>query len=116
MVNKYLNKQLIINFKNNELTNIISSKLHINLVNIIDIINCVNLIINKSFKSGNYSLVNSKNYSILEIINEHKKNNKKKIKVKWLGSEIIKEKIYMYKKVPGWKLHFSNLNTIINNI
>ena len=85
-------------------------------MNIIDIINCVNLIINKSFKSGNYSLVNSKNYSILEIINKHKKNNKKKIKVKWLGNEIIKEKIYMYKKVSGWKLNYSNLDSIINII
>tara|TARA_B110001450_G_scaffold218847_1_gene213530 strand:- start:450 stop:716 length:267 start_codon:yes stop_codon:yes gene_type:complete len=87
-----------------------------NLVNIIDIINCVNLIINKSIKPGNYSLINSKNYSISEIINKHKKNNKKKIKVKWLGNEIVKEKIYMYKKVPGWKLHYSNLSSIINNI
>ena len=113
---KKLINTLRVNFKKNELTNIISSKLHMNLVNIIDIINCVNLIINKSFKSGNYSLVNSKNYSTLEIINEHKKNNKKKIKVKWLSNKIIKEKIYMYKKVPGWKLYFSNLSAIINNI
>ena len=104
------------NFKNNKLTNIISSKLRMNLVNIIDIINCVNLIINKSIKPGNYSLINSKNYSISEIINKHKKNNKKKIKVKWRAIEIVKEKIYMYKKVPGWKLHYSNLSSIINNI
>ena len=93
---KKLINTLKVNFKNNKLTNIISSKLRMNLVNIIDIINCVNLIINKSIKPGNYSLINSKNYSISEIINKHKKNNKKKIKVKWLGNEIVKEKIYMY--------------------
>ena len=113
---KKLINTLRVNFKSNRLTNIISSKLHMNLVNIIDIINCVNLIINKSIKPGNYSLVNSKNYSTTEIINKHRKNNKKKIKVKWLGNKIIKEKIYMYKKVPGWKLHCSDLSSIINNI
>ena len=113
---KKLINTLRVNFKNNKLTKIISSKLHINLVNIIDITNCVNLIINKSIKPDNYSLINPKNYSISEIINKHKKDNKKKIKIKWLGNEIIKEKIYMYKKVPGWKLYYSNLSSIINNI
>ena len=87
-----------------------------NLVNVIDITNCVNLIINKTIKPGNYSLVNSKNYSIADIISKHKKINKKKIRIKWLNNKIIKEKIYMHKKVPGWKLNYSNLGSIIDSI
>ena len=113
--NKLINT-LRVNFKDNKITNIISRKLYMNLVNVIDITNCVNLIINKTIKSGNYSLVNSKNYSIADIISKHKKINKKKIRIKWLGNKIIKEKIYMHKKVPGWKLNYSNLGSIIDSI
>jgi len=113
--NKLINT-LRVNFKDNKITNIISRKLYINLVNVIDITNCVNLIINKTIKPGNYSLVNSKNYSIADIISKHKKINKKKIRIKWLGNKIIKEKIYMHKKVPGWKLNYSNLGSIIDSI
>ena len=113
--NKLINT-LRVNFKDNKITNIISRKLYMNLVNVIDITNCVNLIINKTIKPGNYSLVNSKNYSIADIISKHKKINKKKIRIKWLGNKIIKEKIYMHKKVPGWKLNYSNLGSIIDSI
>jgi len=113
--NKLINT-LRVNFKDNKITNIISRKLYMNLVNVIDITNCVNLIINKTIKPGNYSLVNSKNYSIADIISKHKKINKKKIRIKWLGNKIIKEKIYMHKKVSGWKLNYSNLGSIIDSI
>ena len=113
--NKLINT-LRINFRLNKITDIISKKLYINLVNVVDITHCVNLIINKKIKPGKYSLVNSKYYSITDIINKHRKINTKKIKIKWHGNKIIKEKIYIYKKVPGWKLKHSNLSSIIDNI
>jgi nucleoside-diphosphate-sugar epimerase len=113
--NKLINT-LRINFRNNKITNIVSKRLYVNLVNVTDIINCVDLIINKTIKPGNYSLVNSKNYLISDIINSHRQINKKKIKIKWLGNNVIKEKIYMYKKVPGWQLNYSKLRSVINNI
>ena len=113
--NKLINT-LRINFKNDKTTNIISKNLHLNLVNVNDITHCVNLIINKTIKPDNYSLINSKNYSISDIINKHRKINKKKIKIKWLSNKIIKERIYIFKKVPGWKLNCSNLNSITDNI
>tara|TARA_B100000787_G_scaffold4692_1_gene3534 strand:+ start:3045 stop:3899 length:855 start_codon:yes stop_codon:yes gene_type:complete len=113
--NKLINT-LRINFKNDKRTNILSKKLSINLINILDIVYCVNLIINKKIKPGNYSLVNSKNFFISDIIDKHQKNNKQKIKVKWLSKKLLSEKIYMYKKVPGFKLNYSSLNSIIDNI
>ena len=113
--NKLINT-LRLNFKKNKITNVTSKKLYMNLVNVVDITNCVELIINKTIKPGNYSLVNSKNYLISDIIENHRKINKKKIKIKWLSNKIIKEKIYMYKKVSGWKLNYSNLDSIINII
>ena len=103
------------NYIKNKTTKIISKNLYINLLDIRDILRAINLIINKSIKSGNYSLNNPSDYNILKIINKINKKNKK-IKVNWLSSKIVKEKIYRYKKIPSWKAKFSNLHNLSNFI
>ena len=103
------------NYIKNKTTKIISKNLYINLLDIRDILKAINLIINKNIKSGNYSLNNASDYNISKIINKINKKNKK-IKVSWLSSKIVKEKIYRYKKIPSWKAKFSNLNNLSNFI
>ena len=103
------------NYIKNKTTKIISKNLYINLLDIRDILKAINLIINKNIKSGNYSLNNASDYNISKIINKINKKNKK-IKVSWLSSKIVKEKIYRYKKIPSWKAGFSNLNNLSNFI
>ena len=102
------------NYKDNLITKIISSKLYLNLLNIKDIINSLSVIIKN--KPGNYNLVNSKYYSISQIINTINKKNKKKIKVKWSSNKTIKERIFKNKKLIGWVPKNSTIDDIVNVI
>jgi UDP-glucose 4-epimerase len=102
------------NYKDNLITKIISSKLYLNLLNIKDIINSLSVIIKN--KPGNYNLVNSKYYSISQIINTINKKNKKKIKVKWSSNKTIKERIFKNKKLIGWVPKNSAIDDIVNVI
>jgi len=90
------------NYKRNLATKIISSKLYLNLLNIKDIVNSISIIFKNKNKPGNYNLVNSKNYSMSQIINAVNNNNNKKIKIKWLSDRQIKEGIFKNKKLIGW--------------
>ena len=56
------------NYKKNKITNIFSSKLHINLLNVKDIVEAVIVILKKNKYPGSYNLVNNKNFSINKII------------------------------------------------
>ena len=104
------------NYSKNKITKILSKKLYINLLNVKDILQAVNLIINKKINPGNYVLKNKYNFSLQKIVSEINYNNKKKIKIKWISSKIIKEKFYKYKKLPYWKPQFSNINDLANFI
>ncbi len=103
------------NYKKNKLTKIVSKNLYINLLNISDILRAVNLVINKNIKPGNYSLSNFSDFKISTIISKIN-IKKKKIKVKWLSSKIIKEKIYKYNKIPNWRPQLSNFDNLIKFI
>lgn len=104
------------NYKKDRTTNIISKNLSINLLNILDIINAINLIINRKIKPNTYLLKNLISFKLVNIINFFNKNNNKKIKVKWLSSRIINEKIYPYNQLKNWKPKKSKLIDVIKII
>ena len=91
------------NYKKNKITKIISKNLFINLLNIEDIASAVNIVLKKKIKSGQYIIKNKFNYKMIDLINTFNKNSNKKLKVKWLSSLIIKEKIFSYKTLANWK-------------
>ena len=104
------------NYKRNLFTKVISKNLYINLLNVKDIVSAIKLILNKNYKSDTYILKNKNNFKIYDIIKKIEKYSQKKIKVKWLSNKIIKEKIYKFKTLRGWKPKNSNIKDIIRII
>ena len=104
------------NYKKNLVTKVISKNLYINLLNVKDIISAIKLILKKNYKSDTYILKNKSNFKIYDIIKKIEKYSQKKIKVKWLSNKIIKEKIYKFKTLKGWKPKNSNIKDIIRII
>lgn len=107
---------LKINFKKNKTTPIVSKKLFLNLLNILDIQNAVNLILKENIKPNTYVLKNNIDYSILDIINKVNKESLKKIKIKWLSNKVLKEKIYNYKLIKKWRPDNSKIQDIVDLI
>ena len=66
------------NYKNNKPTTIVSKKLSLNLLNVLDIYKATNLILKKNIKSDNYILKNNKNYAIFKLINKINRDSIKK--------------------------------------
>ena len=104
------------NYKRNLVTKVISKNLYINLLNVKDIINAIKLILKKNYKSDTYILKNKNNFKIYDIIKKIEKYSQKKIKVKWLSNKTIKEKIYKFKTLKGWKPKNSDIKDIIRII
>ena len=104
------------NYKRNLVTKVISKNLYINLLNVKDIVSAVKLILKKNYKSDTYILKNKNNFKIYDIIKKIEKYSQKKIKVKWLSNKIIKEKIYKFKTLNGWKPKNSDIKDIIRVI
>ena len=104
------------NYKKNLVTKIISKNLYINLLNVKDIVSAIKLILKKNYKSDTYILKNKNNFKIYDIIKKIEKYSQKKIKVKWLSNKIIKEKIYKFKTLNGWKPKNSDIKDIIRVI
>ena len=104
------------NYKDNKVTNIVSSKLYMNLLNIKDIVKAIGVILRKNIIPGDYNLINNKNFSINTIIKNFNNRNKKKIKIKWLTNELIRERIYKKNKLVSWSPINSEINDIINII
>ena len=69
---------LKLNYKKNKNTKILSKNLYLNLLNVEDIIEAVKILINKNYKSDEYILKNSKNFSLKEIVDRINKSSKKK--------------------------------------
>ena len=113
---KKLVNLLKINYKRNLVTKVISKNLYINLLNVIDVVSAIKLILKKNYKSDTYILKNQNNFKIYDIIKKIEKYSQKKIKVKWLSNKIIKEKIYNFKTLKGWKPKNSNIKDIIRII
>ena len=74
------------------------------------------VIVKNNIKSGQYLLKNRRDYKIEDIINSFNKFFKKKIKVHWISSKIIRQKIYPYKKLNNWTPKKSQLKDILNII
>ena len=104
------------NYKKNLVTKVISKNLYINLLNVKDIVSAIKLILKKNYKSDTYILKNKNNFKIYDIIKKIEKYSQKKIKVKWLSNKIIKEKIYKFKTLKGWKPKNSDIKDIIRII
>ena len=113
---KKLVNLLKINYKKNLVTKVISKNLYINLLNVKDIVSAIKLILKKNYKSDTYILKNKNNFKIYDIIKKIEKYSQKKIKVKWLSNKIIKEKIYKFKTLKGWKPKNSDIKDIIRII
>ena len=107
---------LKLNYKKNKNTNILSKNLYLNLLNVEDIVDAVKILIKKSYKSEDFILKNSKNYSVKEIVDKINKNTKKKIKINWISNKIIKEKLLSSNKLKNWKPRKSNITDIVNTI
>ena len=118
---KFDNRKKIINilkknYKTNKKTNIISTKLFLNLVNVDDIVEALMLILKNKIKQGDYNLVNSKYLEITDLINKFNLQAKKKLKIKWLSKRLIKEKIYKKNRLKNWSIKKSNIKDIIDVI
>ena len=107
---------LKINYRKKRTTKIVSKNLFMNLLNVLDIIKAVKIIIYKSISPKKYLLKNNFETKIFDLIQIFNKQNKKQLKVKWLSSIYIKDKIYPYDKLKGWKPNNSNIRDIINYI
>ncbi len=104
------------NYKNNNKTKIISKNLYVNFLNVEDITNAVYLIYKKNIKPAKYLLKNNSDTNIHKMIQIFNKENDRKIKVKWLSNNLIKEKSLPYKKLKSWKPIKSNISDIIKII
>lgn len=107
---------LKLNYKKNKNTKILSKNLYLNLLNVEDIIEAVKILINKNYKSDEYILKNSKNFSLKEIVDRINKSSKKKIKVKWISNKTIKDKLFKSNKLKNWQPRKSNIRDIVNTI
>jgi nucleoside-diphosphate-sugar epimerase len=104
------------NYKKNQETKLISKNLYINLLNVEAITKAIDIIKKKDINSGKYLLKNRKDIKLSKLVNIFNKLNKKKLKIHWNSRKIIKQKIYSYKKLKGWKPIKSNIVDIINII
>lgn len=104
------------NYKSNKTTKIVSKKLYLNLLNVKDIVNAIQIVLNKNVDSNRYILKNQKYVNIYKLINEINKHTNKKIKVKYLSNIFLKDKILKYPKLKTWKPKQSSLGNIKNLI
>ncbi len=104
------------NYKSNKITNIVSSNLFLNLVNVEDVTEALLLILKNKIKPGDYNLVNSKYLRMTDLKNKFNLQSKKKLKIKWLSKRLIKEKIYKKNRLKNWSIKNSNIKDIIDII
>ena len=104
------------NYKKNKFTNVVSSNLFLNLINVEDIINALFLIIKNKNLAGDYNLVNPKNFCISDIVKVFNSYNSKKLKIKWLSKKIINEKIYKKNTLKYWTPKNSTIKDIVSLI
>ena len=104
------------NYKKYLITKIVSKNLYINLLNVKDIVNAIELILKKNYKSDTYILKNKNDFKIYDIIKEIDKYSQKKLIVRWLSDKRIKEKTYQFKTLKGWKPKNSSIKNIVKII
>ena len=107
---------LKMNYHKNKSTAIISKNLYMNLLNVSDIINAIELILKKNVIPNKYSITNTFNIKIQDLVKIFNTQSQKRLKVRWLSNRKIKYKIYPYDKLNGWKPRNSYIKDIINYI
>jgi len=109
-------KKLLPTLKKNILlkknTYLISKNYHFNALNVKDLIEAIEIILNKDIISGDYSIINSKKFSLNNIALKLKK--KTNIKFKYCLNKRINEDFIIFKKIPGWKPKFSKIDDLVN--
>ena len=101
------------NITNRKRIKIISKNLFINLLNVNDIVSGIHILLENNIKPGKYNMINKNKFNINKLINQIQKKIKFKLKIKWLSSKKIDEKIYKYKSLPGWKPDTSSLDDLV---
>lgn len=101
------------NIENRKKIRIFSKKLSINLLNVKDIVTAVKIIVDKNIKSGKYNVTNNKNVKLYNLVEKIKKEKKFKNSIKFEKNPFQKEKIFYYKKLPGWQPSNSNFKELI---
>ena len=101
------------NLKEKKKINIISKNIIINLLNVNDIITAVEIILEKKIKPGNYNVINKNSFKLYKVIRKINKKMKIQNLVKFGNSPFKKEKIFYYKKLPGWTPKYSNINNLV---
>jgi len=109
--NKIINN-LRENYKKNKITKIISKKLYLNLLNVKDIVDAIQIILDKNVKSNRYILKNPIYINIKKLISKINNEKTKRIKVKYLSNIFIKDKIFKYQELKTWKPKQSSLENI----
>ena len=107
---------LKMNYLKNKTTSIISKNLYINLLNVADIISAIKIILKKNIPPKKYLLTNRVHTNISDLVKTFNNQNQKKLKIKWLSNRLIKDKIYPYDKLKGWKPRNSYVRDILNYI
>jgi len=100
------------NYKKNKITKIISKKLYLNLLNVKDIVDAIQIILDKNVKSNRYILKNPIYINIKKLISKINNEKTKRIKVKYLSNIFIKDKIFKYQELKTWKPKQSSLENI----
>ena len=104
------------NYHKKKSTTISSKNLYINLLNVIDIVNAIKIILKGNIRPKKYLLINNAYTKIFYLFKTFNNQNQKKLKIKWLSNRLIKDKIYPYDKLKGWKPRNSYVRDIINYI
>ena len=101
------------NIRNKKKIRIVSKKLSMNLLNVKDIVSAVKIIVDKNVKPGKYNIINNKNIKIYNLIKKIKKVKKIKNLIKFENNSFKNDRIFYYKKLPGWKPRYSSFKDLI---
>ena len=101
------------NIRNKKKIRIVSKKLSINLLNVKDIVTAVRIIVDKNVKPGKYNVTNNKNIKIYNLVKKIKKVKKIKNLIKFENNSFKKDRIFYYKKLPGWQPRYSSFKDLI---
>ena len=101
------------NIRNKKKIRIVSKKLSMNLLNVKDIVSAVKIIVDKNVKPGKYNVTNNKNIKIYNLVKKIKKVKKIKNLIKFESNSFKKDRIFYYKKLPGWQPRYSSFKDLI---
>jgi len=101
------------NIRNKKKIRIVSKKLSINLLNVKDIVAAVRIIVDKNVKPGKYNVTNNKNIKIYNLVKKIKKVKKIKNLIKFENNSFKNDRIFYYKKLPGWQPRYSSFKDLI---